>query len=124
MNKHSPALNVMLWLAIAFTLILALLVSLKLLPLYFLGWYIAISLATYLLYAHDKNAAKNNSWRVAESSLHKLALAGGWIGAAFAHKFLRHKSSKPEFRKNFYITVIGNMMGLIIIYYIRRFLHN
>lgn len=112
----------MIWFAIIFTVILGILVQLNVMPLYFLGWYVAISLATYLLYQHDKNAAKNNSWRVAESSLHKLALAGGWIGAVFAHKFLRHKSAKAEFRKNFYLTVVGNIVGLVIVYCIQRYL--
>lgn len=120
-HNHWQALNLMVGFAIVFMVILAILVSLNLMPLYFLGWYFAISLATYLLYIHDKNAAKNNSWRVAESSLHKLALAGGWIGAAFAHKFLPHKSAKPKFRKNFYITVVGNIVALVIIYYIQQY---
>lgn len=85
------------------------------LPWWMVGWYLAINLATFLLYAHDKKASKNNSWRVQEATLHKLALAGGWIGAAFAQWLLRHKSTKPTFRKNFYITVLGNIIGLMIV---------
>lgn len=89
------------------------------LPKGIIVWYMAVSLATFLLYAHDKKAAQNGSWRVQEATLHKLALAGGWIGAAFAHWLLRHKSSKPEFRKAFYLTVIGNIIGLVIIGFIK-----
>lgn len=108
------------WVAIGvlFFILLTAVVLVKHLPLWIIGWYFAISLATYLLYVHDKKAAQNGDWRVQEASLHKLAFAGGWVGAAFAHWSLRHKSTKPEFRRAFYLTVIGNLLGLAIISYI------
>lgn len=108
------------WVAIGvlFFFLLTAVVLVKHLPLWIIGWYFAISLATYLLYAHDKKAAQNGDWRVQEASLHKLAFAGGWVGAAFAHWLLRHKSTKPEFRRAFYLTVIGNLLTLAIISYI------
>ena len=108
------------WVAIGvlFFVLLTAVVLVKHLPLWIIGWYFAISLATYLLYAHDKKAAQNGDWRVQEASLHKLAFAGGWVGAAFAHWLLRHKSTKPEFRRAFYLTVIGNLLALAIISYI------
>ena len=77
-----------------------------------------VLLTAVVLYAHDKKAAQNGDWRVQEASLHKLAFAGGWVGAAFAHWLLRHKSTKPEFRRAFYLTVIGNLLALAIISYI------
>ena len=108
------------WVAIGvlFFFLLTAVVLVKHLPLWIIGWYCAISLATYLLYAHDKKAAQNGDWRVQEASLHKLAFAGGWVGAVFAHWLLRHKSTKPEFRRAFYLTVIGNLLALAIISYI------
>lgn len=108
------------WVAIGvlFFFLLTAVVLVKHLPLWIIGWYFAISLATYLLYAHDKKAAQNGDWRVQEASLHKLAFAGGWVGAAFAHWLLRHKSTKPEFRRAFCLTVIGNLLALAIISYI------
>ena len=108
------------WVAIGvlFFVLLTAVVLVKHLPLWIIGWYFAISLATYLLYAHDKKAAKNGDWRVQEASLHKLAFAGGWVGAAFAHWLLRHKSTKPEFRRAFYLTVLGNLLALAIISFI------
>ena len=108
------------WVAIGvlFFVLLTAIVLVKHLPLWIIGWYFAMSLATYLLYAHDKKAAQNGDWRVQEASLHKLAFAGGWVGAAFAHWLLRHKSTKPEFRRAFYLTVMGNLLALVIISYI------
>ncbi len=116
---NESILNAWVILAILFILGLGGLVAAKLLPMGILGWYFALSLATFLLYGHDKNAAQNDSWRVQEATLHKLALAGGWVGAAFAHKLLRHKSQKPEFRKNFYMTVIGNIIALVVVWWIK-----
>lgn len=118
-RTQNHPVDLMLWIAISFSIILLGLTVANILPMYVLGWYVALSLATYLLYRHDKNAAKNDSWRVAESTLHKLALAGGWVGAACAQKWLRHKSAKAIFRKHFYLTVWGNIVGLVIIYYLK-----
>jgi uncharacterized membrane protein YsdA (DUF1294 family) len=36
---------------------------------------------TYFIYGFDKSAAQNQRWRVAERTLHLLALLGGWPGA-------------------------------------------
>lgn len=120
-KRKSIAKTLQIWviIAITFMAVLALLVSIRLLPISVLLWYFAMSLATFLLYSHDKSAAKNNSWQVAEATLHKLSFVGGWVGAAFAHWLLRHKSSKPEFRKNFYITVVGNVIALSIVWFIK-----
>jgi hypothetical protein len=43
-------------------------------------------------------------------------LIGGWLGALFAQKVLRHKSRKQEFKRVFWITVILNcsMLGWLV----------
>jgi uncharacterized membrane protein YsdA (DUF1294 family)/cold shock CspA family protein len=75
--------------------------------------YLAMSLATYLLYAMDKSAAQHNQWRIQESSLHLFALLGGWPGALIAQQHLRHKSVKVQFRFVFWITAILNLALLM-----------
>jgi uncharacterized membrane protein YsdA (DUF1294 family) len=50
-----------------------------------------------------------------ESNLHLLALAGGWPGALFAQQFLRHKSAKAEFRGTFWVTVVLNVTGFVVL---------
>ncbi|WP_299072780.1 DUF1294 domain-containing protein [uncultured Paraglaciecola sp.] len=70
--------------------------------------YCLLSLFTYIVYAFDKSNAKNGDWRTSEATLHGLALAGGWPGAAFAQQLLRHKSQKKEFRIAFWMTVLVN----------------
>ncbi len=60
----------------------------------------------------DKGAAERGRWRTKESTLHLLALLGGWPGAYFAQVNLRHKSSKSEFKQVFWATVLLNIGGL------------
>ena len=103
-----------------FLLIMGLCTLAKRLPIWVLGWYIAINIATFLVYAQDKDAAQTNQWRVQESSLHKLALLGGWTGAAAAHKLLRHKYQKVGFRRMFYITVLGNLGLLAVLWQFKQ----
>jgi len=70
---------------------------------------------TFLAYAADKSAARNGSWRTPESTLHLLALAGGWPGALLAQQFLRHKSAKREFRQVFWLTVALNVAAFVVL---------
>ena len=77
--------------------------------------YIAVSLITFVTYRKDKTAAQHGGWRTPESTLHLLALAGGWPGALVAQYHLRHKSTKTEFRAVFWFTVILNVAGFILI---------
>ena len=74
-----------------------------------LPFYLVISLFTFVLYAVDKSAAQNGSWRTQESTLHLFSLAGGWPGAMIAQQTLRHKSKKQDFRGVFWVTVVLNV---------------
>lgn len=75
--------------------------------------YFSLSLLTFLVYWIDKIKAKRNAWRTTESTLHMLALFGGWPGAAIAQQTLRHKSKKKEFRIVFWLTVVVNVAALV-----------
>lgn len=77
--------------------------------------YLIVSAVTYVAYALDKSSAKDGGWRTAESTLHTLSIAGGWPGALLAQQFLRHKSTKVEFRSVFWITVVLNVAAFIIL---------
>jgi len=82
------------------------------LPLIIAALYIVMSLIAFIAYAMDKSAAQNGRWRTRESTLHLFALMGGWPGAFFAQKKLRHKSSKQEFKSVYWVTVVFNLGGL------------
>ena len=75
--------------------------------------YAVLSLITFLAYWKDKAAAQAGRWRTPESTLHTLSLLGGWPGAVLAQQWLRHKSSKTEFRVLFWGTVLLNVAVLV-----------
>ncbi|MCY4755079.1 cold shock and DUF1294 domain-containing protein [Pelomonas aquatica] len=80
------------------------------------GVYSAMSMATFIVYALDKRAARLGGWRVAENTLHGLALLCGWPGALLAQELLRHKSAKPAFRRLFWLTVVLNVLGFALLF--------
>ena len=75
--------------------------------------YGVLSLITFFAYWKDKAAAQAGRWRTPESTLHALALLGGWPGAIFAQQWLRHKSSKAKFRTIFWCTVLLNVAAFV-----------
>lgn len=78
--------------------------------------YVFASLLTFIMYAKDKSAAKNGSWRTPESTLHLLALLCGWPGALIAQQTLRHKSKKESFRFVFWTTVLLNCGAFALLF--------
>jgi uncharacterized membrane protein YsdA (DUF1294 family) len=66
---------------------------------------LALNLATFFLYAHDKHRAGRGGRRIPENTLHVWSLAGGWPGAWLAQQVLRHKSAKLSFRVVYWGTV-------------------
>lgn len=87
---------------------------------YYLGYtpialwviFILASGIAYVLYAKDKVAAKADSWRVSENTLHLAALLCGWPGALIAQERLRHKTKKQSFRSIFWFSVLINLAGI------------
>jgi uncharacterized membrane protein YsdA (DUF1294 family) len=98
--------------ACAFLFILALAALNRIIPLAVPGLYLIASYIAYIAYAIDKSAAQKNQWRTAESTLHGLALIGGWPGALLAQNRLRHKSRKMSFQLVFWTTVLLNCGAL------------
>lgn len=73
---------------------------------------VGASLIAFVAYAIDKAAARAGRWRTQESTLHLLALIGGWPGALLAQRQFRHKTSKASFRVVFWATVMLNCGAL------------
>jgi uncharacterized membrane protein YsdA (DUF1294 family) len=99
----------------AFLVVYVVVAALWKLPLWVAGLYLALSAATLIAYAADKSAASSGAWRTPESTLHMLAVAGGWPGALLAQQFLRHKSTKQPFRQVFWATALLNVVGLVVV---------
>ena len=104
--------GVWLLMALAFMVFVVQVAWLGKLPKLVPAIYVVASLFAFAVYAWDKSAAQNGEWRAQESTLHLLALIGGWPGALFAQKLLRHKSKKTSFQVMFWMTVLVNCGAL------------
>jgi uncharacterized membrane protein YsdA (DUF1294 family) len=71
------------------------------------GFYAAISITAFIAYALDKSAARDGRWRIAENTLHLLALLGGWPVRCWRNTACA-KSSKPAFLIIPWATVLPN----------------
>ena len=58
---------------------------------------LAINVVAFLAMGIDKWKAKNNAWRIPESTLMSLVLLGGGIGGIAGMYTFRHKTKKPKF---------------------------
>lgn len=96
-----------------FLAVIAALVARGMLPVGILVLYIVASVAAVVAYGVDKSAARHGRWRTAESTLHVLAVLGGWPGALVAQRLFRHKSRKPTFQIAFLFTVAVNCAVLV-----------
>lgn len=74
-----------------------------------------MSLLCFASYAWDKSAARSGGWRTSERSLLILGLLCGWPGAVLAQQLLRHKSAKAAFQITFWVTVVLNLAGLMLL---------
>lgn len=85
-------------------------------PSWVAGLYFFASLFAFVMYAIDKRAATKRSWRISESTLLGLGLAGGWPGAVLAQQFFRHKTSKSAFLRAFWTSVFLNLAFFVVFF--------
>ncbi|MBT1449775.1 DUF1294 domain-containing protein [Glaciecola sp. XM2] len=111
LKKASPPKNRSFgsFVCILFCVFLLLMTVSNKLPIEVLYWYAGASVVAFLLYYFDKSAAQDGSWRTPEANLHLVSLLGGWPGAFYAQNALKHKSSKQEFKKAYWGTVVVNL---------------
>lgn len=98
--------------ALLFFALMGVLLSLGEVPGWLVGACGLMSAAAVVVYAADKAAAVRGGWRTSESSLHGVALLGGWPGALVARQVLRHKTTKQPFGTIFWGTVLLNCTAL------------
>jgi uncharacterized membrane protein YsdA (DUF1294 family) len=88
-----------------------------------LAFLAGINLATFAAYLYDKSVARGQGsrlWRVPETVLHVLALAGGTPAAFAGQKLLRHKTIKRPFRAWFWSIVVLQIAALSLWVWYRR----
>lgn len=111
-NRRDTSSRWRVVLAVAFLLVVAVLVVSRKVPAIILLVYPVISCITYIAYATDKSAAKQGRWRTPENTLQVLALLGGWPGGLVAQQVLHHKNRKTSFQFTFWLMVIINVIAL------------
>ena len=72
----------------------------------YVGLVLVMSLACFVTYGRDKRRAASGGRRVPESTLHLLALFGGWPGALIGQRRFRHKTNKLPFLIVFWAVVV------------------
>lgn len=83
------------------------------LPVWVIGWYVAASVVTLMLYVEDKQRARRGVRRIREKTLHRWELLGGWPGALIAQELVRHKVSKGSYTSVFWLIVGLHLLGII-----------
>lgn len=73
-------------------------------------YYALFSIVSATMHIADKRRAVRGRERIPERSLHSMELIGGWPGAIFITRMIRHKTSKPS-----YMWVLYGIAGTHII---------
>lgn len=60
-------------------------------------FYLFMSVAAFALYGVDKHRARQNQWRVKESTLLWISFLGGSVGALIGMRAFRHKTKHRYF---------------------------
>lgn len=126
MDKYTAPMSKAQGFSVLFLALVAGWVWLARCPYWVLMGYICLSIVTFAVYAHDKRAAQKDAWRTKEASLHLLAVLGGWPGALWAQKILRHKSQKQPFKAILWLTIIVNITLFMLMFtpFGAHFMHN
>ena len=74
---------------------------------------LAVSVFAFFAYRSDKRRTEAGEWRIPESTLHLIALIGGWPGAFLAQRAFRHKTSKLSFQFVFWSTVLLHQFAAV-----------
>ncbi|MFT3752438.1 MAG: DUF1294 domain-containing protein [Paludibacter sp.] len=81
---------------------------------YWLWYYFgSVNVISGLLFAYDKNAARNNRQRIPERTLHLLEILGGVFANLLLMYTLRHKNRKFSYWGWTWLVMIGWIVVLV-----------
>ena len=72
------------------------------------------NIVTFSLYAIDKKRAKNNQWRIKESTLIAVAFFMGGLGAMIGMNILRHKTQHTQFKILVPLATVLNIAIIVV----------
>ena len=70
----------------------------------------------FVLMLVDKYKAKNNLWRIPETTLMGVALIGGSVGSLIGMYTVRHKTKHPKFTVGIPVILVAQIVFLSYIY--------
>ncbi|MBR4758451.1 MAG: DUF1294 domain-containing protein [Bacteroidaceae bacterium] len=84
----------------------------------YFGYFILVmTVLTFIVFGIDKWKAKNEQWRVPESTLFLLAIFGGSIGGWLGMEIWRHKTQHWYFRLGIPIIVVLQVALILWIWF-------
>ena len=84
--------------------------SIQWLPSWSLIFLTSVNLLSVIFYGMDKLAAIKRWQRTPEKHFYCLALLSGWPGSLVGQRLFNHKTTKPAFRRLFYLMVFINLI--------------
>lgn len=79
-----------------------------------------INAAAFLLMLADKRKARQNAWRIPETTLLGIAALGGSLGALLGMRLFHHKTRKPKFSIGIPLLLTSHI--LLLIWLISKFM--
>lgn len=74
-----------------------------------------MSLVSMAMHAVDKRRATLGRRRIPERSLHSIEFIGGWPGALFMTRMIRHKTSKPKYMWTLYAIAASHIAAILLL---------
>lgn len=78
--------------------------------------FIFLNILLFYLMGLDKSKAKKRKWRIRESYLICLGVAGGCIGGLLGMQFFRHKTKKSYFYLAYLVSLFVYLIVFIKLY--------
>ena len=75
---------------------------------------IAINIIGFAIMGRDKHLARKKQWRIPESTLLFLALAGGAVGGTIGMYYFRHKTKHLLFKVSFPLMAAVQILVLVL----------
>ncbi len=88
-------------------------------PFVTMGYLALVNVAAFCAFARDKQQARRRGRRTSEVALLSAALIGGWPGAKFAQRCLRHKTRKQPFGRRLNLIGIFQLIAISALAYTR-----
>lgn len=83
-------------------------------PVTIVSIFVIFNIITALVYGMDKKKAKNNEWRISESTLLSIAVLFPW-GSLIGMYAFRHKTRKPKFKLVWLIALFHFVLSVVLI---------